>query len=426
MLKRVMTIGLALLLSGTALADGESQLVGLYLENREPEVDDKTTMNAVGEAKSEQPFVVGIDDTLVAYLRDARLLANRAKCLDQDGRKIDGACEEQNLALYLDGNKLAESKPERVEGASAGNVSGLGKVRFKLEYDQDVNKDAWARLLGSPRLREFFQKPVTVRVGLVDGYIVPVAREGALDKDLDHKVRLQRIKEGWFIASSLVLALLMWIFIRKIRTTDLLRDRGESEDPASKPWSLARCQMAFWFFLITGSFLFIWLITNALDTITTSTLVLMGMGAGTALGSALIDASRDTLAQRSELIDAAKQLEAQIADAGQLQKQDSVAALGWNGVVASTQKRLADIQKQLAALDAPAKSDSFWNDILRDGSAMSFHRFQMVVWTAVLGVVFIYNVWKTLAMPEFDTTLLSLMGISSGTYLGFKLPSANG
>lgn len=25
-------------------------------------------------------------------------------------------------------------------------------------------------------------------------------------------------------------------------------------------------------------------------------------------------------------------------------------------------------------------------------------------------------------MPEFDGTLLALMGISSGTYLGFKIP----
>jgi len=25
-------------------------------------------------------------------------------------------------------------------------------------------------------------------------------------------------------------------------------------------------------------------------------------------------------------------------------------------------------------------------------------------------------------MPDFDTTTLALMGISSGTYLGFKIP----
>jgi hypothetical protein len=31
-------------------------------------------------------------------------------------------------------------------------------------------------------------------------------------------------------------------------------------------------------------------------------------------------------------------------------------------------------------------------------------------------------VWRTFAMAEFDTTTLGLLGISSGTYLGFKFP----
>jgi len=35
---------------------------------------------------------------------------------------------------------------------------------------------------------------------------------------------------------------------------------------------------------------------------------------------------------------------------------------------------------------------------------------------------FIISVWKDLLMPDFNTTLLSLMGISSGTYIGFKFP----
>src|ERR1700757_4175611 len=53
---------------------------------------------------------------------------------------------------------------------------------------------------------------------------------------------------------------------------------------------------------------------------------------------------------------------------------------------------------------------------------MSFHRFQMIVWTLVLGVVFCSEVLTKLGMPNFDSTLLILMGISSGTYLGFKFP----
>ena len=56
-----------------------------------------------------------------------------------------------------------------------------------------------------------------------------------------------------------------------------------------------------------------------------------------------------------------------------------------------------------------------------EGRVITFHRFQIVVWTLVLGVVFVSEVLTKLAMPVFDTTLLTLMGISSGTYLGFKV-----
>jgi hypothetical protein len=68
------------------------------------------------------------------------------------------------------------------------------------------------------------------------------------------------------------------------------------------------------------------------------------------------------------------------------------------------------------------KSKGFFNDILSDGKGFSFHRFQIVIWTIVLGFVFVRNVIGQLAMPDFGSTLLTLMGISSATYLGMKLP----
>ena len=61
-------------------------------------------------------------------------------------------------------------------------------------------------------------------------------------------------------------------------------------------------------------------------------------------------------------------------------------------------------------------------DILRDETGISFHRFQMAGWTVVLGFVFVAAVYSQLAMPDFSATLLGLMGISSGTYIGFKIP----
>ena len=36
--------------------------------------------------------------------------------------------------------------------------------------------------------------------------------------------------------------------------------------------------------------------------------------------------------------------------------------------------------------------------------------------------LFIYSVWTSLTMPQFSDTLLALMGISAGTYVGFKIP----
>jgi hypothetical protein len=71
----------------------------------------------------------------------------------------------------------------------------------------------------------------------------------------------------------------------------------------------------------------------------------------------------------------------------------------------------------------PAAPTSGWwfMDILRDSEGVNFHRFQMAAWTLVLGLVFIQQVYRNLAMPEFSASVLALMGISAGTYLGLKL-----
>jgi hypothetical protein len=89
------------------------------------------------------------------------------------------------------------------------------------------------------------------------------------------------------------------------------------------------------------------------------------------------------------------------------------------------QAELADTNKSIgdarSAMSKPA-SEGFGKDLLTDANGINFHRFQMVVWTIVLGILFCVGVYTTLAMPQFSGTLLALMGISSGTYLGFKIP----
>jgi hypothetical protein len=87
--------------------------------------------------------------------------------------------------------------------------------------------------------------------------------------------------------------------------------------------------------------------------------------------------------------------------------------------------RLAQVNALVDQLPAPspsAISNGFFIDILSDGDGISFHRFQIAVWTVVLGCVFVWGVYRNMAMPDFDPSLLTLMGISSGTYVGFKIP----
>jgi hypothetical protein len=71
---------------------------------------------------------------------------------------------------------------------------------------------------------------------------------------------------------------------------------------------------------------------------------------------------------------------------------------------------------------APVSTRGFFTGILSDPDGISFHRFQIAAWTVILGLLFATSVWQGLTMPDFSNQLLGLMGISAGTYIGFKFP----
>ena len=50
--------------------------------------------------------------------------------------------------------------------------------------------------------------------------------------------------------------------------------------------------MAFWFLLVIASYSFIWMITSAYSTLTSSVLALIGISASTMLGATIIDYSK--------------------------------------------------------------------------------------------------------------------------------------
>ncbi|HYR74464.1 MAG TPA: hypothetical protein VEM96_01360 [Pyrinomonadaceae bacterium] len=341
----------------------------------------------------------------------------------------------KDLVLFLDGQPIKgkENAGVPVKGGELIPVPSpdLYLVEFQLNRTED-SRAAWTALLGSPSLTKS-HRPVTVSVGPADAQ--PFAYTDPNNKP---QIELRSYYRGWLIGMSLFVIAAVLVFLYLARTTNIIRDSNPPQPPegARKPYSLALAQAAFWFFLVFGSFLFIALVTGDYNsTITQQALVLMGIGTGTALGAAMIDSTKRSSAnatistqepKRAELEEEAKQLQAKVdslkgAATAEEKKALDDASVQLKATEAKLQDTTAQMEDAKSGLSKPV-SDGFPRDLLTDADGVNFHRFQMVIWTIVLGSLFVYGVYQELAMPEFSATLLALMGISAGTYLGFKIP----
>ncbi len=324
------------------------------------------------------------------------------------------------LVPFLNGRAVRGNYPEEIH-------PDRNRLHFHLEI-KPQNKEIWTDLLGAPH---GLRHPVTFTIGLES--------ESPFDSvyDQSNPLPLTVISPVYGVIGLIVVLFTLVLFIWLARTTNLIREPGAAVPGKLRPYNLGRTQMAFWFFLVYVSYVVIWLITDSLDTITPSLLGLMGISAGTALGEALIDSGKDK-ASSSQLQDLTSEKQSLETGIPELQSQinavnakptlaqeDTTNRDSLNKQLADSRTRLAKVNQQIQAL-TPATTDAdsqgLLRDILRDSSGYSFHRFQIFAWTIVLGIIFVSSVYNNLSMPEFSTTLLGLMGISSGTYIGFKFP----
>ena len=325
------------------------------------------------------------------------------------------------LVPYISGRAIRGNYPEELH-------IDRGRVIYHLEITPE-NKKTWIDLLGEP---SSIRKPVTLSVGLEDGSAFDSIHEK------ENPVTMTVISPVYGVVALLIITATLVLLIWLARNTNIIREPGVCPTPGKRrPYNLGRAQMAFWFFLVYASYLTIWLITGALDTITASLLALMGISAGTALSEAMIDNGKDTAttnqaqdltAERLALEQSITQTQAQL-DAANVSASTAVTEQtnrdALNRQLTDSRTRLGQIDQQLQTLSSQQPtmvSSGFLRDILTDASGYSFHRFQIFAWTIVLGIIFVSSVYNSLTMPEFSTTLLGLMGLSAGTYIGFKFP----
>jgi hypothetical protein len=274
---------------------------------------------------------------------------------------------------------------------------------------------------------------------------------------------------GW----GVLYLLLVIVFFFLAAQSDLLRSGPIPNGGARRPFSLARCQAAWWLFVVLGSYLLIGVTTGCyLNAINATALVLMGISAGVTVAAATVDsAQQDAAGQvRRQSATATAQAEVQVVQNQILPVQNAADQAVQNAAATHAQARaaaalaaqqsgsaavpaaaaakaaaalaktaaevaLAAVEKRKAAEAGLAEkvsrlkaarneTETFWLDILSDADGVTVHRFQNVVWTVVLGFVFVIVTCTHHAMPVFDNTLLTLMGISGATYVGLKVPEA--
>jgi hypothetical protein len=269
--------------------------------------------------------------------------------------------------------------------------------------------------------------------------------------------------QAWY--AICVLGVLAIIVIAN-RFLPILRDIPASGvTPGQRvPYSLARVQMAFWTAVIVGSLVYVYWIggdgTGPFPTLDENLVVLLGISGATGVVASAIDISKDATVESAETEfagtgEAIRSLDAQILSAasvpGSTGSDPTLAKLFADRAVkleelARQQKSMSrskrhditgvDAKTEATRLkhDKPMKERGmhylglFFKDLLEDQNGNSLHRLQLVLFTAIYGTYVLWHVatatdmTKALDADLINNEALALMGISSGVYVGFKIP----
>ena len=326
----------------------------------------------------------------------------KVKGLSEVMANATNSFDPRQLVLYLDGYELENIHGEpvivKVRGKDQKTVLEDDWLAFRLERT-DSSQAAWNGLLGSR-----YSINVIAGVGCPKKLAIPVSNGFP-------PPQLTIVLFSWrFWLCLLLLVAVVLMFIRYCRNTlrssgiegvyseieviggqkglttekvDLKKVDLKNEYRQSRiaqvflgrkklnrnPFSLSISQLAFWTFLIFGAYLIIYGITGDYTNILNQqSLILLGINSVTTVGISLIDGQGNEKNKKG----------------------------------------------------SQSVSQGFFYDILSDINGVNFHRFQTFIWTVAIGLFFVWEVLKNLAMPEFDDTLLTLQGISAATYLGLR------
>ena len=368
--------------------------------------------------------------------------------------KLTEAGDMKDWGVFLDGHFVGTPTvvpPPPAEVASTAPAPGAPtprkpdavehvvlRLRLMPTNQKDIG-DAWRRVLEG-------KYPVNKRLALsVAGRKAGDARlrltgGDPADGDYLQWTPWQSPRSIFVLAATVALALIVFWLIRKFFT---LRDAPGAAHLAAPvppsltdmPFSLSKSQMLLWIVTVPVAVMLVWAMTGSAPAVSASVLALLGLGVGTKLVSGLVDtggaATLATLqARHAALVAQVNQLNTQLAGGGLaaaqvITLQQQVAGL--QAQIGTLAHRIAAIQANPgAAAPVQPHSNGWWADVLDDGAGgIGLHRLQLVLWTAVIWILFWAHVLRNLVIPELDATLVTLSGLSAASFVVLKSREPN-
>lgn len=361
-----------------------------------------------------------------------------------------GQIDASKYVLFLNGSEVKGLDPATLRAYTPEGSTEQRALAFKLKRKTE-NKSVWDALLGSPTQ---VHSPVAVSLAEKDTAGKTLAPSIFGDKEENATLNLEVISLWRLLLAAATVALVVYVLWGQARKNTTLRDSFLPQiEPKQQTYSLARWQMAFWFTLVFTSFIFLFFLTWDFNTVSAQALTLMGISGGTALAAVAVDVIKDSPADavnrglralglssyddverlRQEISDKSAELAAKIKQRADLPQPAPPAqpSPAWSVL----NQRILQLQSDVPARETvlrtyesrirPFLTQGWFTDLTTDLNGSAVHRLQVFFWTWMLGFVFVLGVYRDLAMPEFSTTLLTLLGISSAGYVGFKYPEKN-
>jgi hypothetical protein len=385
------------------------------------------------------PFISGKDKTGKEILSHIGLNGKLWVVLDQPV-----TLAPEKYALFMNGEEVKGLEPAVVSSYQGEDAKPRDALVFSLQRNQK-NDALWRDLMGGV---VGMHVPVVISLGEQAGEGKTTRSTIVGSPVTAASFEFEVIGFGRLSAALLAVIAVVSLVWGHARTRTTLRDSYLPQiKPSLQTYSLARWQMAFWFTLIFAAFVCLFVVLWDTNTISSQALALMGISGTTALAAVEVDALKDSPADAANRGLQALGLKT-YADVLRLQQEIDSRKAELAGLAAPTadlkhgtharspaDERRKQLQFEIQDRDnilrtyyvkiQPFLTQGWFKDITSDINGTTIHRLQALCWTLALGVVFVITVYRTLAMPDFNGTLLTLMGISSASYVGFKFPEVN-